>query len=343
MILGLDLRLATYVPGYTHSLQRVERASAAQRELDGLLAGDRHLLPESQLRDFGQAPDFAGIDRWLNSTPLTLASLHGKVVLIDFWTYSCINCLRTLPYLERWAKTYESAGLVVVGVHTPEFAFEHVPANVERATHSLGVTYPVALDNDYGTWSAWGNQYWPAEYFIDRRGHVRYAHFGEGEYQKSEDVIRTLLAERTLPKPVSASITDQTPTDLLTPETYLGSARIDRYIGSKIVAGREAAYTIPGAVPQGSFAYGGDWTVGQERIVAGPGAKLRLSFHARKVFLVLGSMGMVEVSVDGRHTKTVDVTQDRLYTLAELPGKATDHTLDLSFTPGTEAYAFTFG
>jgi cytochrome c biogenesis protein CcdA/thiol-disulfide isomerase/thioredoxin len=343
MILGLDLRLATYVPGYTHSLQRVERASAAQRELDGLLAGDRHVLPESQLRDFGQAPAFAGIDRWLNSTPLTLASLHGKVVLIDFWTYSCINCLRTLPYLERWAKTYENAGFVVVGVHTPEFAFEHVPANVARATHSLGVTYPVALDNDYGTWSAWGNQYWPAEYFIDRQGHVRYAHFGEGEYQKSEDVIRTLLAEKTLPKPVSASITDQTPTDLLTPETYLGSARIDRYIGSKIVAGREAAYTIPEAVPQGSFAYGGDWTVGQERIVAGPGAKLRLSFHARKVFLVLGSMGIVDVSVDGRHTRTVDVTQDRLYTLAELPGKAADHTLDLSFTPGTEAYAFTFG
>jgi cytochrome c biogenesis protein CcdA/thiol-disulfide isomerase/thioredoxin len=343
MILGLDLRLATYVPGYTQSLQRVERASVAQRELDSLLAGDRHVLPESQLRDFGEAPEFAGIDRWLNSKPLSIASLHGKVVLIDFWTYSCINCLRTLPYLERWAKTYESAGLVVVGVHTPEFAFEHVPANVERATHSLGVTYPVALDNEYGTWSAWGNQYWPAEYFIDRQGHLRYAHFGEGEYQRSEDVIRTLLAEKTLPKPVSASITDQTPTDLLTPETYLGSARIESYIGSKIVTGREAPYTIPPAVPQGSFAYGGAWTVAQERIVAGPGAKLRLSFHARKVFLVLGSMGMVEVSVDGKHTRTVDVTQDRLYTLAELPGKAADHTLDLSFTPGTEAYAFTFG
>jgi cytochrome c biogenesis protein CcdA/thiol-disulfide isomerase/thioredoxin len=346
MILGLDLRLATYVPGYTRSLQRVERAAAAQREIDRLVAGRQHVLPESQLRDFGQAPEFQEIDRWLNSKPLTLASLRGKVVLIDFWTYSCINCLRTLPYVKRWADTYRGAGLVVVGVHTPEFAFERVPANVERAVRSLGVHYPVALDNGYRTWSAWGNQYWPAKYLVDRRGHVRYAHFGEGEYQRSEDVIRTLLAEKTLPKPVSASIRDQTPTELLTPETYLGSARIDRFVGSRLVPGREADYAIPKVVPQSSLAYGGRWTVEKERIVAGRDARLRLSFHAHKVFLVLGTntrTGVVQVSVDGRSLKTVRVTEDRLYTLAELPGEAGNHTLDLSFSPGTEAYAFTFG
>ena len=343
MIFGLDLRLATYVPGYTRSLQRVERAAAAQREIDRLVAGRRHVLPESQLRDFGQAPEFQEIDRWVNSKPLTLASLRGKVVLIDFWTYSCINCLRTLPYVKRWAATYRRAGLVVVGVHTPEFAFEHVPANVERAVRSLGVDYPVALDNGYGTWSAWGNQYWPAKYLVDRQGHVRYAHFGEGEYQRSEDVIRTLLAEKALPKPVSASIRDQTPTELLTPETYLGSARIDRFVGSRLIPGREAGYSIPKVVPQSSFAYGGRWTVEKERIVAGRGARLRLSFHARKVFLVLGSNGRVGVAVDGRPVKTVQVTEDRLYTLAELPGEAANHTLDLSFSPGIEAYAFTFG
>jgi len=346
MIFGLDLKLATYVPGYTRSLQRVERAAAAQREIDRLVAGRRHVLPESQLRDFGQAPEFQEIDRWVNSKPLTLASLRGKVVLIDFWTYSCINCLRTLPFVKRWADTYRAAGLVVVGVHTPEFAFERVPANVERAVASLGVRYPVALDNGYGTWSAWGNQYWPAKYLVDRRGQVRYAHFGEGEYQRSEDVIRTLLAEKALPKPVSASIRDQTPTELLTPETYLGSARIDRFVGSRLVPGSEADYSIPKVVPPGSFAYGGRWTVEKERIVAGLDARLRLSFRAHKVFLVLGAngrTGIVQVRVDGRSLKTVRVTEDRLYTLAELPGEAGNHTLDLSLSPGTEAYAFTFG
>jgi cytochrome c biogenesis protein CcdA/thiol-disulfide isomerase/thioredoxin len=343
MIFGLDLKLATYVPGYTKSLQRIERADASRRELDRLLAGDRQALPENQLHDFGEAPDFTGISAWLNSKPLTMASLRGKVVLIDFWTYSCINCLRTLPYVERWAETYRKAGLVVVGVHTPEFAFEHVASNVERAVRSLDVTYPVPLDNDYGTWQAWGNQYWPAKYFVDRQGHVRYAHFGEGEYGRSESIIRTLLAEKTLPAPVSGSIEDETPTELLTPETYLGAARIDRFVGSRIMPGKEAEYTIPEAVPQNSLAYGGRWTVDEERIVAGAGARLRLAFHAHKVFLVLGGKGRVDVAVDGSHVKTVDVTEDRLYTLVELPGEATDHTLDLGFTPGTEAYAFTFG
>jgi cytochrome c biogenesis protein CcdA/thiol-disulfide isomerase/thioredoxin len=346
MIFGLDLKLATYVPGYTLSLQRIERSAAAGRELDRLLAGRAHVLPESQLRDFGQAPDFRDVDRWLNSEPLTLRGLRGHVVLVDFWTYSCINCLRTLPYVERWYETYRRDGLVVVGVHTPEFAFEHVPSNVERAVRSLGVTYPVALDNGYGTWSAWGNRYWPAKYFVDRRGHVRYAHFGEGEYEKSENVIRTLLAEKGLPSPVSGSIPDQTPTDLLTPETYLGSARIDRFVGSRLVRGRETTYTIPRVVPQNAFAYGGRWTVERERIVAGAGARLRLSFHARKVFLVLGSGGAarsVRVVLDGKPVKTVRVTEDRLYTLVDRSGEPADHTLDLAFSPGTQAYAFTFG
>ena len=346
MIFGLDLKLATYVPGYTRSLQRLERTSATQQQLDNLLISEHQTLPESQLRDFGQAPDFKGIDGWINSKPLTLASLRGKVVLIDFWTYSCINCLRTLPYVKRWYETYRKAGLVVVGVHTPEFAFEHVPSNVERAVRSLGVRYPVALDNDYGTWSAWGNRYWPAKYFVDRSGHVRYAHFGEGEYQRTEAVIRTLLAEKTLPKPVSGSIRDQTPNELITPETYLGSARLDRFVGSPVVEGREATYKIPQVVPQNDFAYGGRWTVEKERIVAGDGARLRLAFHARKVFLVLGMNGGTEsvgVRLDGRQIRTVRVREDRLYELVELNGKAGDHTLDLSFSPGTEAYAFTFG
>jgi cytochrome c biogenesis protein CcdA/thiol-disulfide isomerase/thioredoxin len=343
MIFGVDLKLATYVPGYTRSLQRLERASAAQDELDELLGGTEHTFPESRLHDFGEAPDFQDIDRWLNSQPLSLASLRGKVVLIDFWTYSCINCLRTLPYVEGWYRTYKQDGLVVVGVHSPEFAFEHVPSNVERAVRALGVTYPVALDNRFGTWTAWGNRYWPAKYFVDRRGEVRYAHFGEGDYARSESIIRTLLAEKSLPKPVSGSIQDQTPTELLTPETYLGYKRLDRFVGAPVVEGREAAYRIPRVVPQGNVAYGGRWTVEKERIIAGAEARLRLAFHARKVFLVLGGTGTIRVAVDGSTVKTVDVTEDRLYTLADLTGKARDHALDLTFSPGVSAYAFTFG
>lgn len=345
MALGLDTKLAAHVPGYTRALQGLEESAAAQDRLDSLLAGESH-FEGSKLQDYGQAPEFQGISQWLNSKPLTLASLRGKVVLIDFWTYSCVNCIRTLPYVKRWYDTYRDAGLVVVGVHTPEFAFEHVPGNVENAVQSFGIDYPVALDNDFGTWTAWGNRYWPAEYYIDRQGHVRYAHFGEGDYAGTEKVIRTLLAEKNLPAPVSGSISDKTPQGLLTRETYLGTDRLSSLVGSPVVEGREATYTIPQDVPLNDVAYGGRWLVERERIVAGEAARLRLAYHARNVYLVLGkgeTDGSVDIAVDGKHVKTVTVTGDRLYTLVALPGPAADHTLDLSFSPGTEAYAFTFG
>ena len=342
MAMGLDVKLAAHVPGYTKALQGLEDSAAAQQRIDGLLAGESH-FGGSELEDYGRAPDFQKISTWINSKPLTLASLRGKVVLVDFWTYSCVNCIRTLPYVEHWYDTYRKDGFVVVGVHTPEFAFEHVPSNVERAVKSFGITYPVALDDDYGTWTAWGNQYWPAEYYIDRQGDVRYAHFGEGDYAKTESVIRTLLAEKKLPAPVSGSISDRTPQGVLTPETYLGTARLERFVGTPVVPGREATYTIPQDVPRNDVACGGRWLVGKEHIVAGEGARLRLSYHARNVYLVLGGKGTVQVSVDGKPEKTVAVTSDRLYTLVERPGPAADHTLDLSFSPGTEAYAFTFG
>ena len=345
MALGLDVKLAAHVPGYTKALQGLEESAAAQDRIDRLLSGESH-FQGSRLQDYGQAPDFQGISHWVNSQPLTLASLRGKVVLIDFWTYSCVNCIRTLPYVKRWYETYRDAGLVVIGVHTPEFAFEHVPGNVEEAVRSFGIDYPVALDNDFGTWRAWGNRYWPAEYYVDRQGHVRYAHFGEGDYAETEKVIRTLLAEKDLPAPVSGSISDRTPHGALTPETYLGTDRLSSLVGSPVVEGHKATYTIPQVVPLNAVAYGGRWLVGRERIVAGEGARLRLSYHARNVYLVLGkgeSEGVVHVAVDGKSVKTVTVTGDRLYTLVARAGPAADHTLDLSFSPGTEAYAFTFG
>jgi cytochrome c biogenesis protein CcdA/thiol-disulfide isomerase/thioredoxin len=345
MILGVDRKLQTRVPEYTRALQALEESAAAQTELDELLGGESRVV-ESTLDDFGVAPDFQDIALWLNSEPLTVEQLRGKVVVLDFWTYSCINCLRTLPHVKSWYERYRDAGLVVVGVHTPEFAFERESDNVRRAVADLGVEYPVALDNDFGTWNAYLNRYWPAKYFLDRRGHLRFAHFGEGAYEESEQVIRTLLAERGLPEPVSDSIPDATPTEPQTPETYLGWERLDRFVGSELVQDREASYTIPEYVPGNGVAYGGRWKVERERIVAGPGARLRLAFHAHEVFLVLGTDGeseSVEVRLDGSRVKTVNVTGDRLYPLAEIAGEAGDHTLDLSFSPGTQAYAFTFG
>ena len=346
MIFGLDLKLQTHVPGYTRTLQGLEESAAAKTRIDDLVGGEQSLVRESTLDDFGPAPEFRGLSGWLNSEPLTIESLKGKVVLIDFWTYSCINCLRTLPYIKRWDEAYRDKGLVVIGVHTPEFAFERVRSNVDEATRSLGVDYPVALDNEYGTWNAWANRYWPAKYFIDRAGHVRFAHFGEGAYAESESVIRKLLAEPGLPKPVSGSVEAEAPVGVETPETYLGYERIDRFYGTPIASDREVEYTLPKVLPANGLGYGGSWTVEKERIVAGADARLQLRYHASKVHLVLGNEGdpeEVEVVVDGRRVRTVRVTGDRLYTLAELPGPAQEHLLELRFTPGTEAYAFTFG
>jgi cytochrome c biogenesis protein CcdA/thiol-disulfide isomerase/thioredoxin len=295
----------------------------------------------SGLPDYGPAPNFAGIEQWVNSKPLTMQDLRGKVVLVDFWTYSCINCLRTLPHLEAWDRMYRRQGLVIVGVHTPEFAFEHVPSNVRSAVKRLGVRYPVAIDNDYATWNDYGNQYWPAEYLIDRNGHLRRAHFGEGDYGGSEAAIRTLLGEKPA-SPASDRLRDLTPTGFLTPETYLGYERIDRFTGSKLHPDREATYTLAPALGKDDFAYGGRWTVRAQRIVAGKDARLQLRYYARKVYLVLGGHGTVQVLVDGKPHGVVHVTSDRLYTLVDRDS-IDEATLELRFSPGVSAYAFTFG
>ena len=269
--------------------------------------------------------------------------------LADFWTYSCINCLRTLPYLKAWDAAYRADGLTIVGVHTPEFAFEREADNVRDAVRELGLRYPVALDPGYGTWNAWGNRYWPAKYFVDRRGRLRFAHFGEGEYGRSEQVIRELLAESGSPPARMASVrgADAPSGAQVTPETYLGWERLDRerqYVGSEIEPDRLARYRVPTSplVPS-QFAYEGPWRVESERIVAaGIGANLRLRFQARDVHLVLGGTGVVDVRLDGRRRRPVRVNGDRLYTLLRL-AEPRDGLLELRFSPGVEAYAFTFG
>jgi cytochrome c biogenesis protein CcdA/thiol-disulfide isomerase/thioredoxin len=345
MIYGVDRDLRTRVPEYTKALQSLEESAKAQSQLEDLV-GTPGLAREERLDDYGKAPDFTAIEEWINSRPLTMAGLRGKVVLLDFWTYSCINCLRTLPYIRGWYDEYRDDGLVVVGVHTPEFAFEREEDNVRRAVRDQRIEYPVALDNEYGTWQAFQNRYWPAKYFVDRRGRLRYVHFGEGDYEESERVIRTLLAEDTSGPLVSDQIEDETPSGEQTPETYLGYQRLDRFVGSRLTPDQEAEYSIPKLVPLHGVAYGGRWTVQGERIVAGSNAELRLAFHGSNVFLVLGTEGereTVEVTLDDEPVGTVQVTQDDLYTLARIPGEKRDHVLDLSFSPGTEAYAFTFG
>ena len=341
---NVDRHFQTALPGYTQALQnKVEESSSAQRQLQKLRGNTRQVAATTSLRDYGRAPQLTGLTNWINSKPLTLRQLRGKVVLIDFWTYSCINCLRTLPHVKAWYQTYHDKGLVVIGVHTPEFAFEHVPGNVRGAVRRLGITYPVALDNDYGTWNAFQNQYWPAKYLIDRRGHLRYYHFGEGSYDTTEARIRTLLGENAGMLPVANELSDPTPRGMMTPESYLGYQRLARFAQKTVTPGRFATYHLPaGDLHENELAYGGRWKVQAERIVAGPGAQLRLRFVARSVHLVLGGHGSVAVIVDGTPVGVVPVRGSRLYTLARLP-TAQSRLLELHFSPGVEAYAFTFG
>jgi len=304
----------------------------------------------------------AALDRapvWLNSEPLTAQALRGRVVLVDFWTYSCINCIRTFPYLKAWDARYRKDGLTIVGVHTPEFPFEREAANVESAIAENGLRYPVAQDNEQATWNAYANQYWPAEYFIDARGRVRYVHFGEGEYGEKEKVIRELLAEAghgVGKGDVRVKAVAPSPT-VTTPETYLGAARAARFTNAELSPGSRE-FDAPAAVPANEFAYRGRWRIGFHSATAEAGASLDLDFGARRVYLVLGSPGAprkVRVLLDGHpiaaadagddvdpNTGAVEVTDQRLYNLVDLP-RVGEHLLTLEPEAGVEGYAFTFG
>ncbi len=302
------------------------------------------------LQNCGHAPAITGISSWLNTRgdrPLSLAALRGKVVLIDFWTYSCINCQRTLPHVESWYRSYARSGLVVIGVHTPEFAFEHVRSNVEHQAAALGVKYPIAIDNHYATWNAYQNQYWPAEYLVDATGTIRHVSFGEGGYGDTESLIRQLLHQAD-PQTTLGRPTDVPTADLdndQTPETYLGYqyAPLHASSGVRIIAKRPTTYRFPARLDPDGFALAGRWTQGSETLTADADARLELSYRARHVYLVLGGSGTVAVSIDGRPTRTVAVSGvPRLYTLASAPASAR-HVLTLAATAHVQAYDFTFG
>jgi cytochrome c biogenesis protein CcdA/thiol-disulfide isomerase/thioredoxin len=307
-----------------------------------------------------KAPEFVDNQQWFNTPgdrPLTLKSLRGRVVLVDFWTYSCINCLRTLPYLKAWDARYRKDGLTIVGVHTPEFPFEKEASNVQEAIETNGIRYPVAQDNDQATWNAYGNQYWPAEYFIDAQGNVRYVHFGEGEYGEKEKVIRDLLAEAGRPVAAKeARVHAIAPSKTVsTPETYLGAARAERFTNSELSPGLHR-FTAPAKVPPNEFAYHGSWRIALDSATAAAGASLDLNFGARRVYLVLGSPGhsrRMRVLLDGEpissadagtdvHDGAVTISSQRLYNLVNLP-RVGHHVLTLEPEAGVTGYAFTFG
>jgi cytochrome c biogenesis protein CcdA/thiol-disulfide isomerase/thioredoxin len=338
-----DNLTSLHFPGVTGIENSIASSSAGKKQLAKIRGGRAELSVVHQdpggLPDYGNAPPLSPGGVWINSKPFTLASLHGKVVLVDFWTYSCINCLRTLPHLESWYARYQKQGFVIVGVHTPEFAFEHVASNVRAAVKRLGVKYPVVQDNQYKTWDNYANQYWPAEYLIDKSGRIRHTSFGEGDYGKTESLIRQLLGVTGAP---ARAEPDLTPTGLLTPETYLGYARIANYVGTAIKPDVDASYHLPSSVPQNTLAYGGQWRVGSQQVVAGRDASLLLHFHAKDVYIVLGGKGTVHASVDGKPTTVLHVDAQRLYTVRS-SNQTADATLELRFSPGIQGYSFTFG
>ena len=312
----------------------------------------------------------SGATSWLNSPPLTTKQLKGKVVLVDFWDYSCINCIRTIPYIRAWADKYKSSGLVVIGVHAPEFDVEKQIPNVQRAITKFGITYPVAVDNDYAVWNAFHNQYWPAHYFIDATGKVRYEHFGEGEYDQSERWIQQLLKEANT-KQVASDIANvhgqgveavADMDDVRSPETYIGYARAEHFASPDGIQQDVAhVYPEPEQLQLNEWGLAGKWEDHRQvAILKATGGKIVFRFHARDLHLVLapaagGKPVHFKVSIDGHapeqnHGVDTDahgdgvVTEDRLYQLIRQQGSIADHTFSIEFQDaGVQAFSFTFG
>ncbi|WP_439855494.1 cytochrome c biogenesis protein DipZ [Pseudomonas yamanorum] len=368
--LGLDTGiLARLSTASTGGLEQslVEKLSAKPEQKSGAMMAANH---SDSLPVEGQLPALDGAVQWLNSEPLTAEALKGKVVLVDFWTYSCINCLRTLPYVKAWAEKYRDQGLVVIGVHAPEFAFERDVNNVTKAMKDLGITYPVAIDNNYKIWRAFNNQYWPAHYFADAKGQIRYHHFGEGDYAESERVIQQLLREAGATK-VAGSLIEadakgiQAAPDMnevQSPETYLGFQRAENFVTTGTLGTDKVVnYPAAGNLALNNWTLEGQWNVGgQQATLAAAHGKIVYRFHARDLHLVLGPGAdgkpvRFKVSIDGQapgdaHGTDVapdgsgTVTEQRLYQLVRQPGAVMDRTFTIEFLdPQVAAYAFTFG
>ncbi len=380
MAFNLDVRFQTAIARHLPAVvvnptKSLEDSASARRGLERLRGRSRFAEAQKRARAttpttarsslpvIGDAPDFTGNQRWFNTPggrPLTIAGLRGRVVLVDFWTYTCINCIRTLPHLTAWDARYRRAGLTIVGVHSPEFDFEKNAGNVADAIRQNGIRYPVAQDNDLATWNAWANQYWPAEYLIDARGRVREAHFGEGRYEETEASIRSLLRERGDGALGGTARPARTydPARQSTPETYVGSDRAQGFAPSNSPGEGTRTYAAaPRSLKLNEFALSGRWTVDGEHGVARSGAALSARVQGKDVYLVLappgGGTGRVRVLLDGSPIRAgaagsdvragvVDVRRQRLYHLVHR-GSAEQHRLELRFDPGVGAFAFTFG
>ena len=306
--------------------------------------------PASTLQNCGKQPAIAGIQQWFN-TPgdkaLTAADLKGKVVLVDFWAYSCINCQRAITHVEAWYKNYAADGLEVIGVHTPEYAFEHVASNVEAGAARLNITYPVALDNNYTTWNNFSNDSWPAEYLIDSTGEVRHVSIGEGDYSTTESLIRQLLtaAHPGVKLPAGTDVPDTTPDNMSqTPETYLGAERVDAYAGNENGAYAQGtnAYSYPSDIPQDYFGLTGTWNVGEQDITSGANAGIELNFDADDVYLDVGGTGTITATYNGKTTTYKVSGAPDIYTVVGGSSVQTG-TVTIKLSSGLSAYSFTFG
>ena len=323
------------------------------------------------------APEFQGIEAWINSSPLTMESLRGKVVLVDFWTYSCINCLRTLPYLTSWDEKYRDKGLVIIGIHTPEFQFEHDQSNVRMAVSKYGLKYPVALDNGYQTWIAFQNHFWPHKYLIDPEGVIRYEQIGEGRYEETEATIQKLLAERGAKAEMAMTSVPENgiePRKIGTPEIYFGLEKSEQQGNEeRIIADRVIPYKSPREVKENRFYLVGPWAVSREsaRFIGGAEGRIVLRYTARNVNIVAGAVGdqavAVEIELDGspltiktagsdvrigsQGRATVQIKEHRLYSLVQDQAGYGTHTLTIKILPslprketdGLQAFTFTFG
>ncbi len=368
----LQAKLLDVFPGYSQFIINLENNKAVENQLDKIRSGDNSDSvgkPFSPMNESGSdifnanvlAPELEGISNWINSEPLRLKDLKGKVVLIDFWTYTCINCIRTLPHVTSWYEKYKDDGLVIIGVHTPEFEFEKDTKNVNQAINQYSINYPVAQDNDFSTWNAFSNRYWPAKYLIDKNGNIRYFHFGEGKYDETEKAIQELLKETgTEINDEMTKIPDNTPTVRNSPETYLGSTRMEYYFpNGNIQNGDYKNLEKTSGISVNSFTLGGNWIITDEYSESGVDAVLEYRFTASKVFLVMkpkqGTEGKVRVYIDGQipdaSSAGIDlnsngylpITSDRLYELINLDGKHGEHLLRIEFTPNIQVFAFTFG
>jgi cytochrome c biogenesis protein CcdA/thiol-disulfide isomerase/thioredoxin len=363
---NLDTLLFSHLPDKLFLSNLIEEKLVAQKPSSpGIPETAAMVTTSASLPIIGTMPEFKGITDWVNSPPLTTSVLRGKVVLVDFWTYSCINCIRTLPYVQSWYKKYKDQGFVVVGVHTPEFAFEKKVSNVEKAVKQFQISYPVAIDSSYGTWNAYSNQYWPADYLVDSQGRIREIHFGEGHYRQTEKAIQSLLAEAgSLKKNVMlGGALDSTDfSSIQSPETYLGYSRANHFSSpGRVYPDGNHSYTFPSSLPSNHWALQGIWKISGEKIVLKhPAGAIRFRFRAPKLNIVMKGIGegsVAKVFLDGKPLETrnfgndvgpdgtITIHDPKLYNLVNLPiNDSKDHLFEIRFPkPRVAVYTFTFG